>query len=165
MVNGRTLHDGTAQLPHRHRWHQQNLASRRVCQRRRHAAELDGKVLRWWGGIANAHGNPHSSSIRNAYCNGDGNSHSYSNTDSYSYSDSYAYADSYANCHGNWYAYTDGYANCHGNCYAYTDGYAYGDSNSYSHAHCNANCNSHSNSNSNTNTYSYTTTTYANRNS
>src|SRR5437867_8103453 len=99
--------------PDRYQRHKQNLALRRVCQRRYYAAVLDGN-LHVRAGESHANADRHS----------DGNSH----------------ADSYANCDSNGYAYTDSYANGHSNSYAYTDSYAYGHSNSNSNSDSDCYC-------------------------
>ena len=96
MDNGRVFYDSAAQLPDRYQRHKQNLALRRVCQRRYYAAVLDGNLhVRTGESHANADrdrdGNSHSDSNTN------GDSNGYAHTDSYAYcdSDSYAYVDAY----------------------------------------------------------------------
>src|SRR5437867_2583331 len=102
--------------PDRYQRHKQNLALRRVCQRRYYAAVLDGNLHVRTG-----------ESHANADRDRDGNSH----TDRYAYGDSngYAHTDSYAYCDSDSYAYTDSYAYGDSNGYAYTDSYAYCDAN------------------------------------
>jgi hypothetical protein len=113
MVNGPAICDSAAQLPDRYQRHKQDLALRRVCQRRCYTVVLDGN-LHVRAGESHANANRDS----------DGNSHSDSNTNSYANSDSDAYCDSHS------YAYTDSYAYRHSNSHAYTDSDAYGDGNS-----------------------------------
>ena len=89
---GPCVHDCAAQLPHRYRRHDQDLAGRRVCSQR--SDGLDGKVLRWRG-LTN------SDSYSNSHAHADSNAHGHGN--------SYAHADSnaYCNCPRKPDAYTD----------------------------------------------------------
>jgi len=116
LDDGPAIYDSAAQLPDRYQRDKQNLALRRVCQRRYHTAELDGNLHVCTG-----------ESHANADRDSDGNSHS----DSYANRDSngYAYTDSNANGDSNGYAHTDSNANGDSDSYAYTHSYAYVDTN------------------------------------
>jgi hypothetical protein len=116
---GPGVHDRAAQLPHRYRWHDEDLAGRRLCPYR--ANGFDGKVLRRWWGIANAYCNSDS------YCHSDGHANTDGNANGYSYSNTYCHADGHTN--------TDGNANC------YCNSYSYCNSNSDRHAHGDGNIN------------------------
>ena len=117
---GPCVHDCAAQLPHRYRRHDQDLAGRRVCSQR--SDGLDGKVLRWRG-LTN------SDSYSNSHAHADSNADGHSN--------SYAHADSNADGHSNSYAHADSHSNSH----AHADSNAHGHGNSYAHADSNAYCN------------------------
>jgi hypothetical protein len=76
---GSGVHDRTAQLPHRHGWHNAHLVGGRLRHYRR-SGGLDGKVLpRRWNANANTDGNC------DGYRYGYGNSHS--NRNSHSHAD------------------------------------------------------------------------------
>src|SRR6266496_2387508 len=78
MVNGPAIYDSAAQLPDRYQRHKQDLALRRVCQRRYYTAELDGNLHVRTG---ESHANADRDSNRNAYA--DSYAYCYSNSDAY----------------------------------------------------------------------------------
>jgi hypothetical protein len=110
---GPCVHDCAAQLPHRYRRHDQDLAGRRVCSQR--SDGLDGKVLRRWWGIANAN--------CNSYCHAYG----HANTDAHAYGHIYSNTYCHAYGHANTYCHADGHTNTD----AHADSYAHADSNAY----------------------------------
>ena len=125
---GPCVHDCAAQLPHRYRRHDQDLAGRRVCSQR--SDGLDGKVLRWRG-LTNS--DSYSNSHAHADSNADGHSNSYAHADSHS--NSHAHADSNAHGHGNSYAHADSNAYC--NCPRKPDAYTNRNSKRYTQAYSN----------------------------
>ena len=143
---GPCVHDCAAQLPHRYRRHDQDLAGRRVCSQR--SDGLDGKVLRWRGltnsdSYSNSHAHAdsnadgHSNSYAHADSNADGHSNSYAHADCDTYSNTYCHADGHANTdgHGNSYAHADSNAYC--NCPRKPDAYTDRNSKRYTQAYSN----------------------------
>ena len=107
---GPCVHDCAAQLPHRYRRHDQNLAGRRL---RSHSSDgFDGNLLprRW---LADTY----------CYCHADGHANTDAHADSHIYSNTYCHAYGHANT----YCHADGHTNTD----AHADSYAHADSNAY----------------------------------
>lgn len=101
---GPCVHDCAAQLPHRYRRHDQDLAGRRLCPY--YGNGLDGEILRCRG-------------LTNSYCYADSHIHSHAYCHGYANTDAHADSDTYSNTYGN----ADGHTNTdgHGNSYAHAD--------------------------------------------
>lgn len=118
-----SVRDCATQLPHRYRWHDQNLAGRRL---RSHSPDgFDGNLLRW-------------RRLTDTYPNGYG----YSHADSDAHTDSNPYIDvTYSNSHAHADSYADGHVNSYSNSYIYS--HAYGNTNT--DFNTNSYCNRYSN--------------------
>jgi hypothetical protein len=105
------VHERTAQLSHRHRRHDQDLADRRLRYYWR-TDSLDGNLrLR----AVESHAN--------ADCNANGHSYRHSNCGSFgdAYSDRNSNGNGNCDCNSDSNAYTDSYAYCYSNTDAYAD--------------------------------------------
>jgi hypothetical protein len=87
------VHNCAAQLPDRHRRHDQDLVGRRL--RSYSGDSLDGNLDPVRDAFANTNGNSNSNSNSNRNCNGN----AYSNSDAYSNASAEAYADAQAASH------------------------------------------------------------------
>ena len=84
------VHECAAQLPHRYRWHDQDLVGGRL-RRYRSSGGLDGNLLRR-GGFTNSHSYGYCNSDRNSDGNGDCNR----NCNDHGYSELHSHAEACA---------------------------------------------------------------------
>ena len=126
--SGSLVRDCAAQLPHRYRRHDQDLARRRVCS---HCTDgLDGNLLRW-------------RRLTDTYCY----TYCYFDSDAHGHGNCYAHADTNADVVSNGHAHADSYADGHSNSNSNSSSYSH----TYGHTNTDGNANCYSDSDGNIN--------------